>query len=87
VRAHRQEALERLYKALKEKNVPGSRLELDSSPVVYTHNTCTRVRENCFFIKKTLPGGHVLEAASIGTAHQDIAVSLIHSMSLVVDFA
>ncbi len=87
MRADRQSALEGLYKALRENRVPGSRLELDSSPVVYTYNTCTRIREDCFFIKKTTPNGHVLETASLGTAHQDVAVSLIRSMSFAVNFA
>jgi hypothetical protein len=87
MRADRQEALEGLYKALKEAHIPGAMLELDTSPVVYTHNTCTRIRGNVFFIRKTLPNGVVLETASVGTSHEDVAVSLIRAMSFVVNFA
>jgi hypothetical protein len=77
----RQEALEGLYKALKEKSVPGVKLELDSNPVVYTENTCTRVRARCYFIKRISLHGHVLETASLGTNHQALAVKIIQAMS------
>jgi hypothetical protein len=82
----RQEALEGLYKALKEASIPGVRLELDSGPVVYAHNTCTRVRGDVFFIRKILPNGTVLETASLGTRHRDIAVSVIRVMSFAHNF-
>jgi hypothetical protein len=77
----RREALEGLYKALKEKNLPGVKLELDSNPVVYTEHTCTRVRARCYVIDRVSPHGHVLETASLGVNRQGLAVRVIQVMT------
>ncbi|MBB6118372.1 hypothetical protein [Nocardiopsis algeriensis] len=81
------EVLQGLYMALKALRVPGTSFERTSDPVVYTENTCTRVREKCFFIKRTLPNGYVTETAFLGVEHKDIAASLVREMTAPVIFS
>lgn len=77
----RTQALGRLYRLLQKSSVPGVSFEEEADPVLYTRDTCTRVREGRFLIKRVSHHGVTLETAYMSVNRVPIAVSMIRAMS------
>ena len=81
------QALTGLYRALEKNRVPGASFNRsETDPAVYTQDTCTRVREGMFFIKRVSPYGAVLETASISVDRVTMAAAMVHAMTTRPDF-